>query len=219
MGLGGFILGGALSGVGKGLAMQAEQNALERREARLAAARQAERQEDRSWRKEDLQIAEDSTARRDQRLHNQDKEKLGLQFGNQVELAKQAETAEQREALREEQRTYRLEAFRSQLDINKSAALAKIGKQLEAGDIYDIQEGEDGTVYAVTKGGKVRSLGTKAPKKAEAGGSSTLLPSQSSARLTEPKQKTPDQTPTTEGGYRYTPGPGGRANADNWTKL
>lgn len=87
MGLGGFVLGGALAGVGKGMAMQAEQNALERREARLAAARAAERAEDRQWQKEDAIQANNWQADRDQRLHNNRIVELGENAENETALA------------------------------------------------------------------------------------------------------------------------------------
>lgn len=174
MGLGGFVLGGLVAGAGKGMEMQAEQDALERREARLAAARQAERIEDREWRKEDFQIAEDSTARRDQRLHNQDLEKEGVKFGNQVTLADKSEKADVAKEKREEARTYRLETFRSQLGMVEKEYAAKLERQMSNGEINDILETEDGSYVAVTKDGKTRPLGIKAKPDTGGAGSSLL---------------------------------------------
>lgn len=178
MGLGGFILGGALGGVGKGMQMQAEQNALERREARLAAARQAERQEDREWKLQDDSAAEDRTARRDRRLHNYDQENEATKFGNQSALADKADKAEAAKEKREEARTIRLETFRSQLGMVETEFEKKLAKQLESGEINDILESEDGTYIAVDKNGRTRSLGFKAKPKPESatgeGGSSLL---------------------------------------------
>jgi hypothetical protein len=133
MGLGGFILGGAVGGIGKGMGMQAEQDALERREARLAAARQSERQEDRQWHTDDLKTAEDSTARRDSRLHNQDKEKLGLQFGNQVALADKAASAGREEREDKQQFEERIEKLKLGFEASEKSKQRAWDAQQELG--------------------------------------------------------------------------------------
>lgn len=183
MGLGGFLLGGALAGAGKGMALQAEQSALERREARLAAARAAERQEDRTWRKEDLQQAEDSTARRDKRLHGYDVEKEGVRFSNQVTLADKSDaTTLERDRLNHTRDMEKLEkewGFRMS-DAEKDRTFRteqELGKPVDA--ITDEATGERILIYndPNQKSGvrRVRITGVDARKPKTTGSGTSLL--------------------------------------------
>lgn len=205
MGLGGFIIGGLASGIGKGMQMQHEQNALERREARLAAMRQAERAEDRQWKREDDKEAERRALNLARVNQGYDLEKIGVQFGNTVALTKEGERASIEKEKRDEARTYRIEAFRSQLGLNEAAAGAKIDaqkqrilKQIESGDIEDILTTEDGTYVAVTKGGQTRPLGYKAAPTASGSGSSLMLPNRGPTTNQGPSKPTAGLTYTRE---------------------
>lgn len=96
-GLGGFVLGGALKGVGAGLQQKVEEDVLARREARLEALRQQERAEDRAARKEDLQFQDDANARGDVRRANLGMASDNNRFANEAQLGAAAAAAQKAE--------------------------------------------------------------------------------------------------------------------------
>lgn len=102
MGLGGFIVGGALSGIGKGMAQQVEQTALDRREARLQAAREAEQaksfENSKELQAEQYRLAGEKEAQSDERQFQNNVALTETKFKNEAALAgakSQAELAKE----------------------------------------------------------------------------------------------------------------------------
>lgn len=152
-GLGGFILGGALQGAGKGLQQKVEEDVLARREARLDALRQQERQEDRANRVSDLQFQETANAQGDVRRANLGMATDNNRFNNEAQLGSAAaaakaeadKTAEERRIdaeNREEEREKRL------IDANTNAEIRRaIATREEKPE--DIITDDDGNVTVI----------------------------------------------------------------------
>lgn len=221
MGLAGFIIGGALGGAGKAMQLQQEDDVVARREARLAALRAEERKEDRANTLENFTIEEEANARSQLRGAKIAEAADNRKAASLIGIAEKEAAAAKEKDLRDEQRLYRVETFRKKLDIVGERAKAGIAAAYEKGEIQDVLETEGG-VTMLYKDGKKQFVPLTLREEKPKEGSESLLEKAGGgapkATATTPP-KSPDQTPTVEDGYRYTPGPGGRANQSNWTKA
>lgn len=197
MGLGGFVLGGALAGIGKGMAETVESNALQRREERLAALRQAERAEDRVYQKEDFAAQQDAIGVRDVRLAGLDEAKDNRRLTNEMKIAAAAADAATEAEKREEQRLYRIERFKTKLEIAKARGLEGIKAAYADNDVEDIIETEGG-VTLVRKNGKPQFIPMKLREEAPKAGATTLLGEQGAPKAS------PTTRPAGSGGGKLT---------------
>ena len=163
MGSMGHIIGGALQGIGAGLAQQEQTKADERRQMALEALRQQNQQTNMRM-QADLndQNAAKSDARQDfygarevQRGASVDQQKDARKFGYEVQLKKM-------EFANDEQRT-RLE---SALTSQRSAESARLQSQIQSGEIKQIVESGDGQYYGIRGDGSQVATGVKVPPKA-----------------------------------------------------
>ena len=209
MGMGSYLLAGALSGIGGGMAQKQKMADEERRDAALSALRRGEI---------DLQYqkAGENQAASDQRKANADREERASDQWFKLGLAEAgAKSDERKEKGRQEHelRKTRLEsALRTNEEVAKIAAEAK-ARGNEVQDV--ITDGETGAVSVVFKSGASQMLkGVIArPKPSPKSSDTSYLQGLGETGAT--------QTPKgsfIEDGYRYMPGPGGKANPDNWIK-
>lgn len=158
MGLGKFILGGALQGVGGGMQRKVEDDVLARREARLQALRQQERMQDRQWQKEDQQRQVEVQADRDNRLFEQGVKRDKIKLENEIELAGVGEEAAIAAERRREESTKRLESFRSRLLMERDEQSKRVAADIAAGKVFDVSTDDDGRVYAIYGDGRAERL-------------------------------------------------------------
>jgi hypothetical protein len=174
----GHIVGGALQGLGAGMAAKGQMDAEERRQFALERVRQQNAMEMANVGKENQKelIGVQTNANMDLDTHqaknddwrdarstqrqmastitvnnNQAQNQSKLQkegFGQQLTL-KSVDFANEKEMTR----------FRAGLDMQGVQQRAQIEQQMRSGEISDVKEGEDGTYYAIRRDGSVSSLG------------------------------------------------------------
>lgn len=160
----GSVLGGALSGVGAGIAKQGEMDFIQRRDTALENLRNQNQQESmrvkaneqRTTQREQADLSDRNSAREEARRTSStmiiDKNRSQLDTDSRERLA-------------------RLE---SQLRINQTAQTAQIEAQIRSGEITDTLQDSEGNWYAIYKDGKPKPLNIKGAPKAAAGGGSIL---------------------------------------------
>lgn len=214
MGIGAYILGGALQGAGQGMAMRQKVADEERRDQALSALRRGEL--DLSYKMQgENQAAHDQREASTQREGREDEQDFKARLataGARADAAKQ-----------ESEQAFKLREARLQSALRTNEEVAKINANArnENRQVHDVVSDEKtGASWAILKDGTEVPLKTviqrKIPKASSS--SSSLFGDEGEGLPGTTGPKTLDDTPTTEAGFTYKPGPGGRANPDNWTK-
>lgn len=168
MGSLGYIVGGALQGIGGAMGQQAQADADQRRQIALENLRQQNQQtnmrtqadlNDQNAAKSDAR-ADYYGARKTARDATVDEASDKRKFGYQVELKKM-------EFANDEQKA-RLESTLAQ---GRDAATLQLRAQIESGEIRQIVESGDGQYYAIRGDGSRVATGVKVPPKAMESGS------------------------------------------------
>lgn len=175
----GYVLGGALQGLGSGLAAQGQADAAQRREIALENLRTQNR-------RTEMVMGADLTDRNDARstARNTSKEiTVGRAAAtNQITVdgARTSNDIKLRTVdFRNQQQMARLNAA---LDTQRDASSQRLRQQLESGEISQTFEADDGQIWGMTKGGQRVATGVYfAPKTMTDGKeSSDLMPSRAS---------------------------------------
>ncbi len=176
------IFGGALSGLGKGIAQQGEMDWNERKERAMAALR-AQQDADRDERGQTNDIAKiektgevqgklqrDNDIRQGELQAEQDARRTKAQeiiadkqFNQQITL-KSIDAKNERS----------LTLLRGSIAERQDAAGVKLRADIESGDVKDIKEGSDGFYHGVRKNGDSFNLNIGVPVKADEGSGGTI---------------------------------------------
>lgn len=210
----GYFIGGALSGIGQGIARQGEMDAEQRRQTALENLRQ-----------------QNSIALEDRRSANQ-RQEIAVQGEeqrkSQESSARWQDWGDARSNDRRTSSTIKIDKVRNALDIAKVQVQARLEeaqrnndtqrqiqlqgalRQMENGDIKDVVASGDGRYYGVTKGGQKIDLGITAPDKqlfsggagaggllAELGQDSPPAPGQAPAPAAPPAKRDSGRAPMT----------------------
>ncbi|SKB32271.1 hypothetical protein [Sphingopyxis flava] len=200
MGSLGYIVGGALQGIGSGMAQQAQSDAEERRQMALENLRQQNAQSNMRLQAElnDTNAAKSDArgdyydARKTERGASVDAQSDARKFGYQVQLKKM-------DFANDIERT-RLESALAQ---GRDAATLQLRAQIERGEIRQIVESGDGQYYAIRGDGSQIATGVKVPPKAMEDGTGSIANARAarggggigSAAATAPAKPAPSPAP------------------------
>ena len=195
----GMVLGGALQGLGNGMAEQARSDIEQRRQMALENLRQSNdlakidkqgeinRQNTTlEYQQRDLNDAR-STARNTQSRMAVDNNQAGHQRADRQQQFTQQ--------LQLKQIDFKNDTAKLRLQSALGMDAARFQQGLEANEFADIQEGSDGQLYRVSKGGGVTALGISAPPKATSGGG-TIAEMRNRGGSTAPQAATAKPTQT-----------------------
>ena len=190
----GFAIGGALQGLGAGLAQQGASDAAARREMALEAARSANK---RMEQQSAYDLGEQSADKALERSKQLATHTSGLRVGeggiaaeNQIKIdtAKTVNDLKLKTLDFKNQQT--LERLKGAITRENSAAAAKLQQELNAGDIQRTFEAANGEVWTMRVDGRIQSTGVfMAPKASESTGGWPPKTGDSTKQPESPKTK------------------------------
>lgn len=157
----GSVIGGALSGIGAGIAQQGQLDFQQRRDMALENLRNQNQQANMRVQAEEQRTTQEAGAKLDDWKDSR---------SNERRTSSTMTIDKNRSALDTAQRE-RLAKLETQLRTQQSVQTAQIEAQIRSGEITDTLQDDQGNFYAVYKDGRTKPLNIKGAPKAPTGGS------------------------------------------------
>lgn len=169
----GYILGGALTGLGRGVAMVGEADMESAKAAAIEELRTRNRRAEIGMQAE---ANDHNDATRQARGDFYDSRKSARAHGEKL-----AEIGAQ------EKREITVAEAKAQLDLSNDKALEKFKKDIDSGEVKESIEGDDGNVYLVYKSGRIANTNVKfRPKQSDSSDEPLLTPRRGGAANNDP---------------------------------